>query len=191
MTPFEAYKTYIALKKHFTSESYDYFKYNGKLKLNQDNFLKRRDKFFYEKLARKNDLVNFLLSNLVLNPNIWIRDLLNDSAEQNYTSWLKRIQSLTYTISEETSNLLDDFDKNFVIEEASHPYLLQLYLSNKVSIETLCVLSDLVGFKSIWDKKLSDDIVWKEVSHMIGKYLRFINYDKEKIRQILVDKFTL
>ena len=115
MTPFEAYKTYMALKKHFTSESYDYFKYNGKLKLNQDNFLKRKDKFFYEKLARKNDLVNFLLSNLVLNPNIWIRDLLNDSAEHNYTNWLKRIQSLTYTISQEASSLLEDFDNLYLI----------------------------------------------------------------------------
>ena len=30
MTDFEAYRQFLALKLHFTSEHYDYFKYNGK-----------------------------------------------------------------------------------------------------------------------------------------------------------------
>jgi hypothetical protein len=31
MTPFEVYKKYLALKNHFTKDSYDYFKYGGKV----------------------------------------------------------------------------------------------------------------------------------------------------------------
>ena len=30
MTDFEAYRQFLALKLHFTSEHYDYFRYNGK-----------------------------------------------------------------------------------------------------------------------------------------------------------------
>lgn len=191
MTPFEAYKTYLALKKHFSSDSYDYFRYNGKMRVSADSFSKRKDKFFYEKLARKDDLINYLIANLVNNQNTWVRDLLSESANTVYNDWLKRVQSLSYTVREETSNLLEDFDKNFLVNDGSHPHLLKLYLSNRVSLETLCVLSDLVGFRGVWDKKLSDDIIWKEVSKKIEKYTRFINYDKEKIRNILVDKFTL
>ena len=33
VSPFEAYQTYLALKQHFTRPSYDYFKYNGKVKV--------------------------------------------------------------------------------------------------------------------------------------------------------------
>lgn len=30
--PFEVYQKYLAMKRHFTSDSYDYHKYNGKVK---------------------------------------------------------------------------------------------------------------------------------------------------------------
>ena len=46
---FDAYKTYLALKRHFTSD-YDYFKYNGKVRAGVESFLKRNDKFFFRKL---------------------------------------------------------------------------------------------------------------------------------------------
>ena len=38
-----AYKTYLAIKQHFTS-NYDYKKYNGKVKATEESFLKRRDR---------------------------------------------------------------------------------------------------------------------------------------------------
>ena len=33
VTPFECYKTYVAMKQHFTKDKYDYFKYGGNLEL--------------------------------------------------------------------------------------------------------------------------------------------------------------
>ena len=38
MTGFEVYKTYLALKQHFTKQEYDYFKYNGKVRANENSF---------------------------------------------------------------------------------------------------------------------------------------------------------
>ena len=46
MTPFEAYKTYSALKLHFTTD-YNYFQYNGSVRLKQESFEKRNDKVFF------------------------------------------------------------------------------------------------------------------------------------------------
>ena len=40
-TPLEAYQTYLAIKNHFSSPSYDYFKYQGKVKVNSQSFEKR------------------------------------------------------------------------------------------------------------------------------------------------------
>ena len=38
MTAFESYKMYVALKLHFTTDSYDYFKFNGKTRVSETNF---------------------------------------------------------------------------------------------------------------------------------------------------------
>ena len=42
MTAFESYKMYVALKLHFTTDSYDYFKFNGKTRVSETNFEKKR-----------------------------------------------------------------------------------------------------------------------------------------------------
>ena len=49
---YNAYKTYVALKNHFKSDSYDYFKYKGKARVKEETFLKRKDKFFFEKIRK-------------------------------------------------------------------------------------------------------------------------------------------
>ena len=35
MTAFESYKMYVAVKLHFTTDSYDYFKFNGKTRVSE------------------------------------------------------------------------------------------------------------------------------------------------------------
>ena len=46
MTEFEAYCQFLALKLHFTTDHYDYFKYNGKHNATPASFEKRTDKRF-------------------------------------------------------------------------------------------------------------------------------------------------
>ena len=47
MEPFEVYQKYLALRTHFKSDSYDYFRYHGKLKGNRDKFETRKDKYHF------------------------------------------------------------------------------------------------------------------------------------------------
>ena len=69
MEAFEAYKIYHALKLHFTSD-YDYAKYNGKAKVTVDSYLKRKDRPFFAKVARKymttENTKNFFISNFIV-----------------------------------------------------------------------------------------------------------------------------
>jgi len=65
MSAFECYKEYVALKNHFTQKSYDYVKYNGKTSVKADSFNSRKDKIFFEKLAKHKDPKGFLIANLV------------------------------------------------------------------------------------------------------------------------------
>jgi hypothetical protein len=190
MSAFDCYKEYVALKNHFTKPTYDYFKYNGKAKLNFDSFDKRKDKLFFQKLAKHPDVHNFLIANLADNEKHWIRDLAySESAEKTYKDWLKRQQSLSYVFKSELSELKTDFNENFVCKDGTHPYLLKLYLGKQISLETLCLLLEVTGAKKHWDSKMEYDLVWDSLKTKIEKYSPFIKCDKDKIKKIVLDYF--
>jgi len=44
-TGFEAYALYQSIKLHFTSDSYDFFRYNGKTNVSKDNFSRNKAKY--------------------------------------------------------------------------------------------------------------------------------------------------
>ena len=47
---YDAYTLYLGIKLHFHSDSYDFVKYNGKVKSDINSFLKRKDKYHFGKL---------------------------------------------------------------------------------------------------------------------------------------------
>lgn len=190
MTPFEVYRDYLALRNHFNSDSYDYFKYQGKSSIGKDSFTSRKDRFFFEKVAKHKDPHGFMLANFVHNPKSWIRDMAySDDAERIYLDWLKRKESLSYVISNDLDKLQFPFDSNFVVKDGQHSYLLTLYLGNKIALETICVLTDLIKCIPYWDKQLKDDFVWKQTRIPIKKYTPFIRYDSAKMKKIVLDFF--
>jgi hypothetical protein len=191
MSAFECYKEYLALKNHFSKPTYDYFKYNGKLKLNPDSFDKRKDKLFFQKLAKHPDVQNFLIANLSDNKKSWIRELAySDAAEKVYKDWVKRQQSLTYIFKTELNTLKPNFNKNFIIKNNDHPVLLKKFLGKEISLETMCLLLELTGAKKHWDTKLQYDLIWDTLRIKVEKYTPFIRCDKDKIKNIVLDYFT-
>ena len=191
MTPFETYCEYVSLKNHFSKDSYDYFKYNGKTSLKPSSFQNRNDRVFFEKLAKHKDVHGFLVANLSINEKLWIRDLAySDDAEQTYKNWLKNNQSLTYIFKQDLNKLDADFDKNFLCVEHQHPVLLKLYLSSEISLETLCILLDVTKAYKYWCKEMEYDLVWDTLKNKVKKYIPFIKYDKEKFKKITLDFFS-
>lgn len=187
MTPLEGYREYLALKNHFTKASYNYFKYNGKVKVNPETFKKRRDYYFFTKLIKHKDPKHLIIANLVDNPSKWIGEIVNEG-EDVYKAWAKRTQSFTYVFKEELGQMYEDFNKNFKLEHG-HPKVLQLYIEKKISLETLIVLVDLVRCYSYFDKNMKGDILWEEISFKMQKYKPFLEYERTKYKQILLDKF--
>lgn len=190
MTSYEAYKLYLALRNHFNTSGYDFFKYAGKASGSSTSFEKRKDKFFFEKLAKHRDPQGLMVANFVRTPKVWVRDLAySEESERRYLDWIKRQQSLTYTVSSDLSKLDDDFNENFTVRQNEHPLLLRLYSAETVSPETLCVLVDLTKCYSHWNKALHGDPVWDEVGLFIRKYIPFVKYDKEKVKTIITKEF--
>jgi hypothetical protein len=190
MSPFEVYKDYLALRNHFNSQSYDYFKYGGKGSGGIDAFNRRKDKFFFEKMSKHRDPHGFMLANFVQNPKSWIRDMAySESAEKIYTDWLKKTQSLTFIVQSDLGRLREPFNENFLVEEGSHCHILSLYLGKRIQLETVCVLVDLTRCLSYWDKRMMDDVVWQDTGFLIKKYTPFIRYDPKALKKIVVDYF--
>lgn len=190
MTPFAVYMDYLALRNHFNTDWYDYIKYGGKTKANLDSFQSRKDRVFFEKLAKHRDPHGLMLANFVKSPKVWARDLAySEECEQNYIEWLKRTQALTNTVRSELSKLDEQFDSNFVVEDGQHPTLLRLYCASEVSAETLCTLVDLTKCFKHWCT-MDGDVVWDEVKRLLIKYTPFVKYDRDKVKRVVVDFFA-
>jgi hypothetical protein len=188
--PLTCYKTYLALKNHFTKDSYDYHKYNKKTRASLQSFYKRKDRFFFEKMSRQRDekeVENFFVANFVSceDPEtLWIGEVMKEG-EERYQNWQKKIQSLSYLFKEESQSLFEEnkFDEVFKCSKG-HPPLLKKFLTGKVSLETLVIYDKIFMFSKDFDKKLQDP-VWETVSRRIRKYNSFLNIDVFKFKKIL------
>ena len=190
MVPFDAYKQYLSLKNHFTKEKYDYHKYCGKSRATVKSFYKRKDRFWFEKLARNKsdqEVIEFFVSNFITctDPGkLWIGEMIREG-EGRYTSWKKRTQSLSYMFKQEIEDLLSEYDVNtaFAIT-TSHSPVLKKYLSGDISIETMVICDKILGYRTDYDKKLTDP-VWETVSMRMRKYSPFLNIDVFHYKKIL------
>ena len=189
MNGYDLYCTYQAIKLHFTSESYNFFHYDGKTRVSVDAFQKRRDKFLFHRLARKyrdDEMVPFLVANFVHSDDNWTRSLLEEEAEQTYREWKRTTDSMTKVYVEDLQKIAtkETFNDLFKIDNGQFPKLLTLFLQKEVTIETMVILNNIFGFIKIWDKKISDDIIYPKVSRKIRKYGSFLNVNVDKYKSL-------
>tara|TARA_B100001996_G_scaffold284310_1_gene224621 strand:- start:1322 stop:1915 length:594 start_codon:yes stop_codon:yes gene_type:complete len=190
---FECYRTYLALKNHFGTGNYDYFLYGGKTSVKEQTFKMRKDRYFFEAMARKRsdkEIVEFFLSNFVASDDpskLWIRSIIREG-EGNYISWKKIQTNLTYRFSSDIDEILEsDLDSVLSCKEGSHPIILKRYLSGKICIETMVILDRILKFKKDYDNILKDPI-WESVSSKMHKYSPFVKVETDKFIQIVKGK---
>ena len=191
LDPLNCYRTYLALKNHFTKPNYDYQKYCGKVKASLQSFYKRKDRMWFEKMSRQKtdeEIVNFFVANFVEcnDPqSLWIGEIIREG-EIRYTNWKKKTESVSYLFKEEVEQVFDSkkFDEMFEIKSNQHPQLLKEYLQGKLSLETMVILNNILNYKKDFDKKLQDPI-WEFVSLRILKYSSFLHTDVFKCKKIL------
>ena len=190
MMPFDAYREYLALKNHFTKDSYDYFKYNKKVRATVQSFYKRKDRMWFEKISRQKsdkEVIDFFVANFASCPDpetLWIGEMIKEG-EERYKNWQKKIQSLSYVFKEESQSLFDENKFEDVFKcSTGHPILLKKFLSGKISLETMVLFDKIFAYSNNFDKKLQDP-VWQTVSRRIKKYNPFLNIDVFSFRKIL------
>jgi hypothetical protein len=192
MDEFSVYKMYIALKLHFTTDKYDVVKQRGKVKASRQAFAKRTDLFSIRKISKTysdEEVANFLVANFVSGDR-W-GGMFDIDAGERYQLWKKKIESLSYNFSQELDALIEEMeDKNlklseiFSVQSGQHPYIIKAFLRKTISIETLVILEKLNKYVEVFDKEITDTVVWPDISRLIKKYKPFLSIDTEKFNGI-------
>ena len=192
--PFESYKLYNALKLHFETDGYDAIKYHFKTSIKPTSFFKRKDKFFFAKLAKtyEDELKEFYIANFK-NDVKYVGDMLNEGGERYYRDHKKIMESLTYQFQTDINKLNDmdvSFDSLLEAEENNHPLIIKLWMQEEVLLETVVILDSLLGFVERENKKITDTIIWPDIYRKIMKYKPFVKFDRDKCLNLLKDTFT-
>lgn len=187
-TPWDVYRDYVAIKAHYSNPKYDYFKMNGKTRANPKSFEHRRDRAFFNKLAKQKDYRNYIVANVAYN-NSWIGDIaLNTQADENYKTFVKRTHSLNYLLKTEIKKLAaHHFRDCFLVKDGQHPKLLMMFVNNEISLETASILLAITHAHRYWDKVLADDPLWKSYRTVLIKHERFLAYKKQEVVDIILD----
>ena len=191
MDAFQAYRYYLALKLHFTTDSYDVIKHKGRVKASRDKFQKQE--LMYRRIAKEYgdaDLVNFLVANFVAGDR-W-GGVFDSRSQETFQQWKKRMESLSYIFKKDMSHIMTEmnmytFDESllFHCQTHEHPYIIRAYMSKSISLETLVILNKLFKFCDKFDLEIDEKFVWPDISRLIRKYSPFVKIDKEKYHAIL------
>lgn len=189
MDGFDAYKTYVALKNHFSSKTYDFFKYNGRTRASLKSFEKRSDKYQFTKLSKQKNIIDYLVANIVYGGDVWVGDVINNTeAEKNYLKFIKNKESASYIFKQDLQKFDNPFLSNFVVIDGQHPRALNLLMEKQINIETLIIINELTSFMKIWNRKIEDTIVWPTIFLKCKKLRPFLNFDNDRMKNILVER---
>jgi len=165
---YTAYQIYLSLKLHFTNESYDATKYAFKTSANESAFTRRKDRFFFERIGRKyketDIVIDYFTANFLAGVK-WIGDM----KEENYSKYVKRMESLSYGFEKDLNTLYkqcDSFDKI-----CTSTIAFDCLLAEEISIETVAIIDLLVNNLRRLKKDIRDPLgMYTEQIENILKY---------------------
>lgn len=189
MEAYDVYRLYMAMKLHFTTESYDISKTKGMVKDCRNAFMKRKDILAFRKLGEKyskREIIDLLVANFTRGDKYG--GVFDSETEEAYEQWKIRQQKLTYIFTQDIISILNESEKTgqdpLTSSNGTHPIVVRLYLGGKISLETVIILDKLFDFRYSNDTSLQFDFVWKDISLLIKKYRIFLRIDKEKYMAI-------
>jgi hypothetical protein len=197
---FDVYKIYLAVKLHFTTDSYDYHKYEGKVNCKLETFTKNNARYFFHKLGTKyskDDILCFFVANFLSDSNKWIGDLTRNDGQDVYLDWKKRNDAFEYHFRSDCVYIANDFnvkrlsfDDGFNSFGGQHPRFFQLVLSKNISYESAVVFNEILSYSKRWDKQIKEQVVWPIHSKRLKKYTQFVKYNPTTVKLILKEVFV-
>ena len=193
MDGFKAYRYYLAIKLHFTTEKFNVFENRGNVKGTREAFNARNDRYIFEKLAKKfetdKDIIQFFVANFAYGNESAIYE--GREADANLTLWNKRKQSITQVFVDDLAKMLTYIEVNkltpdslFNFVDDEYPVALKLFIGGQISIETLRIIDDRHPIIQPWTDNAIVQNIWSGELLRVKKLTGFVKYDKIKMKMI-------
>lgn len=183
----------MAIKLHFTRDSFDVFKNRGVVKGTREAFNARNDRYIFEKLARKypvdKELIQFYVANFAIGNDAVV--YAHEEAEEHLVQWNRRKQSITKIFADDLNKILMDAYKrkikkdsifNFTLNQ--YPSILNLYLGKQITLETVRIIDDMNPMIETWKENESMLLLWDNEIRRIQKSKGFVKYDTNKVSDV-------
>ncbi|ARB06035.1 hypothetical protein fHeYen901_262 [Yersinia phage fHe-Yen9-01] len=190
------YLLYLMLKQHFAGK-YDVIKYHWVMRISDQAYNKRRDKYFFEKLSDKyklNELTLIFMSNLVANQDAWIGEISDADALIFYREYIGRLKRMSTQFEDDIKNIYyfakkvevesfgDIFNYNAKVDSS---YIFKLLQSNIISFETFILLDSFMGIINKHDEQ-TNNLVWSTYSTKLSAYKKLLEIDSSKAKQLFM-----
>ena len=176
--PYEVYGLLTAIRVHYLSDSYDFFKYNGECRAicKYEIFSKRKDKYSFLKLGRvynQQDMIYFLGVNLYENSNFSVHDMFYDEQNVRYKEWKSRQTDAArkHNLKEFLKN---DIKQIITVQENKLPVLFEMMLGGQIHHDTVVLLDTSLKFTNEWLKAYPGDPVVIPLITKFNKFKRFV-----------------
>ena len=213
---FIVYEKLCSLRLHFQQGSnYDFVRYNGKSSsFTRESLNKRKDRGDFARLSRKirsryfveeerefnkqdyeRVVTEFLFVNFV-KERLWVKAMLEAESFHEYARWNRGRDFYLSAFEKELCWLVRNTEDNDILRtflipaDYDLPILLQSYLSEKISVETLIILNSIFNLFDYWDNKgLTSHFYYGNIRHnlrcLAKIYPIFWNHGKSDIKSIL------
>lgn len=193
MDGFKAYRYYLAIKLHFTTDKFNVFENRGNVRGTREAFNARNDRYIFEKLAKRypedKEIIQFFVANFAYGNDTAI--YAGQEAEENFTLWMKRKQSISKTFIDDLATILTHIEQNklkytaiFEFTDSEYPVALKLFVGGKISIETLRIIDDFYPILEKWGSQNAIKYIWQDEFRRIKKLTGFVKYDKIKLEKV-------
>lgn len=190
------YQLYLMLKGHFNGK-YDVIKYHWRMKVSDAAYNKRRDRYFFEKLADKytlKELTLIFISNLVANQNAWIGEISDADALVFYRSYIGKLGRIESVYKEDIENLVyfsKKVDKPLreILEynkNVQTSYIFKMLQSELINFESFIMLDSFLDLINKHDE-CANDLVWSNYSTKLNAYKKLLVTDKETARAQFIE----
>ena len=188
---YECYQLYLALQRHF-STTYDFHKYNGKVKASVDSYKSRNDMFAFEKMAKivkQEDRVDFFVSHFLKDPKCWIKNM----SKPTYEEYKERIKNFPIRFKEDLQYISHSNPKQLFSVTKDIPEIHKLCLNRTLSLETLVAIDKFFPFIDKHKKEVSVPIVFPDHIDRLINYRPFFenkvtDIHKDVMKQTLLQK---
>lgn len=205
MNGYEVFCAYQAVKLHFTTDTYCYFKYNGKVATKPAGFEKRKDVYSFHRLARElkdHEVIPFMVANMILNNKVWAKDLTSTQAMETFRKWQAMRADLENIFDKDMGAIKAELDRQnagirtmFCSRVNQLPVIWVMMNHGEITPETIAILHGMTGVLDSWDKtygkdSTSADYIYEKTSRFIRKYEPFLGVDVPSFKKIALKHLT-